>query len=174
MVSGESGEMAMIEVRELDKYEIDNVLSGRDYGHLACSLDDRPYIVPIHYVYDGSNIYIYTTEGKKYEIIRSNPHVCLQVEHVASNEDWQSVIVTGEAKQITKPKEREKAVRLIRSSNPSLTPAISVRWMDNWVRENREVIYCITPKTMTGRMSVKSKSHAVFAPPDAKRRSKIN
>lgn len=163
----------MIEVREMDNHEIDNVLSGHDYGHLACSRDDQPYIVPIHYVYDEANIYIYTTEGKKTEIIDTNPQVCLQVEEVASAEDWRSVIVTGKAKQITDPKEREKAIRLIRASNPSLTPAISVRWMDCWVRENREVIYRITPKMMTGRKSRPSKTKTVYTGNSNKRRTQI-
>ena len=155
----------MLEVRELDKYEIDNLLSGRDYGHLACSLDDQPYIVPVHYVYDGTNIFVYTTEGKKSEIIQSNPQICLQVEEVTSNEDWQSVIVFGSAKKITEPKQREKAIRLIRSSNPSLTPALSVRWMDCWVRENNEVVYRVTPRTMTGRTALKSRTKVVLARP---------
>lgn len=155
----------MIEVREMDSYEIDNVLSGRDYGHLACAKDEQPYIVPIHYVYDERSIYVYTTEGKKSEIIESNPQVCLQVEEVTSNEDWRSVIVFGKAEEIIEPKEREKAIRLIRSSNPTLTPALTVRWMDCWVRENREVIYRIVPKTMTGRMAVKPKTNAVLATP---------
>ena len=163
----------MIEVRELSKYEIDSVLSARDYGHLACSRDGEPYIVPIHFVYDGSVFFIYTTEGKKYEIIRANPKVCLQVENVAGNEDWQSVIVTGIATEITEPKERERAIRLVRTSNPSLTPALSVRWMDCWVRENREVIYSITPETMTGRRSVPSKTNAVFARPHSEEKMRI-
>ena len=163
----------MIEVREMDQFEIDNVISGRDYGHLACSQNDQPYVVPVHYVYDESRIYIYTTEGKKTEIIDSNPHVCLQVEEVTNGEDWRSVIVVGDASQITEPKEREKAIRLIRAGNPTLTPALSVRWMDCWVRENREVIYRITPTAMTGRMSVKAKTNAVFTRPSSKRRAQI-
>lgn len=163
----------MIEVQEMDKYEIDNVLAGRDYGHLACSEDDRPYIVPIHYVYDGTRIYIYTTEGKKTDIIQSNPQVCLQVEEVVNGEDWRSVVVVGKAQQILEPKDREKAIRLVRSSNPSLTPAISIRWMDCWVRENREVVYSITPEIITGRKSVNAETTAGFAGAGTKRRAQI-
>jgi nitroimidazol reductase NimA-like FMN-containing flavoprotein (pyridoxamine 5'-phosphate oxidase superfamily) len=167
------GGRTMIEVREMDNYEIDNLLSGRDYGHLACCKDDRPYVVPVHYVYDGSDIFIYTTEGKKSEIIQSNPLVCLQVEDVVNGEDWRSIIIEGTAIEISKPKEREKAIRLIRASNPSLTPAVSVRWMDCWVRENREVIYRITPKIKTGRKSVASELKAVFAKPRANEQMRI-
>ena len=38
----------MIEVREMDDEEIVDVLVRIGYGHLACSLNDKPYLVPIH------------------------------------------------------------------------------------------------------------------------------
>ncbi|MEQ1763517.1 MAG: pyridoxamine 5'-phosphate oxidase family protein [Pyrinomonadaceae bacterium] len=153
----------MIEVQEMEKCEIEEVLARVGYGHLACVRDDRPYIVPIHYAYDKPDIYIYTTDGMKSEIIRENPHVCLQVEEVVNNDDWRSVIVNGNAEQITALKEREEVVKLIRSTNPFLSPAISIRWMDNWIRENVEVVYRIKPYLITGRSTMKVKITAAFA-----------
>ena len=163
----------MIEVQEMTNSEIDDVLARIGYGHLACARNNRPYVVPIHYVYDKLKIYIYTTDGKKTDIIRDNPQVCLQVEEVVDNGDWRSVIINGEAERVTDRGEREKAVKLIRSSNPSLTPAISIRWMDNWVRENIEVVYRIRPTTITGRSTAKVKIRAAFAQPGDKQRSQI-
>jgi uncharacterized protein len=141
----------MIQVEEMRDSEIQGLLGRINYGHLACARDNQPYVVPVHYAYDNPNIYIYTTEGKKAEIIRDNPKVCLQVEDVADNGNWQSVIVMGEAEQITTIKEREEIVQLIRDVNPTLTPALSIRWMDNWVRENVEVLFRIVPRMITGR-----------------------
>jgi nitroimidazol reductase NimA-like FMN-containing flavoprotein (pyridoxamine 5'-phosphate oxidase superfamily) len=164
---------AMIEVLEMAKREIDEVLARVGYGHLACAQNDRPYVVPIHYVYDKLKIYIYTTEGKKTDILDANPKVCLQVEEVVDNDEWKSVIVHGEAERVTDRKEREKAVKLVRSINPTLTPAISIRWMDQWIRENREVVYRIEPHSMTGRSTLKVKISAAFARPGAKQRSQI-
>jgi nitroimidazol reductase NimA-like FMN-containing flavoprotein (pyridoxamine 5'-phosphate oxidase superfamily) len=163
----------MNEVQEMTDSEIGEVLARVGYGHLACARNNRPYVVPIHYVYDKLKIYIYTTDGKKTDIIRDNPQVCLQVEEVIDNGDWRSVIVNGEAKQVTDREEREKAVKLIRSVNPTLTPAISIRWMDHWVRENIEVVYRIRPDTITGRSSVKVKISAAFAQPGNKGGSQI-
>ena len=153
----------MIEVQEMVNREIEEVLARVGYGHLACVRDDRPYIVPIHYAYDKPDIYIYTTDGMKSDIIRANPHVCLQVEEVVDNNDWRSVIVNGDAEQITALKEREEVVKLIRSTNPFLSPAISIRWMDNWIRENVEVVYRIKPYLITGRSTMKVKITAAFA-----------
>ena len=141
----------MIQVEDMRDSEIEGLLGRVNYGHLACARDNQPYVVPVHYAYDRPNIYIYTTEGMKAEIIRDNPRICLQVENVVDNTNWQSVIVMGEAEQITSLSEREEIVELIRSVNPTLTPAISIRWMDAWVRENVEVIFRITPASVTGR-----------------------
>jgi len=164
---------AMIEVLQMTDNESKEVLARVGFGHLGCARNDRPYVVPIHFVYDNLKIYIYTTEGMKTDILRDNPQVCLQVEEVVDNGDWRSVIVNGEAKRVTDRDEREKAIKLIRAVNPTLTPAISIRWMDNWVRENIEVVYRIRPTTITGRSTVKVKISAAFAQPGDKQRSQI-
>ena len=145
----------MISVEELSQSQIDEVLERMNYGHLACVRDDRPYVVPVNYAFSDGNLFVYTTEGKKYEIIRVNPNVCLQVEDVKDNQTWHSVIVEGMAKQITAEPERKKALDLLVAINPTLTPAISIRWMDGWVRENIEVIYLIRPTVSSGRRSRK-------------------
>lgn len=163
----------MIEVQEMSDLEIDDVLERVGYGHFACSRNDRPYIVPINYAYDKFHIYIYTTDGMKSDIINANPQVCLQVEEVIDKTNWRSVVINGEAEQIIDPKEREAALTLILSTNPTLTPAISVRWMDSWVRENREVVYRIKPLTITGRSSVKLRVMAAVVPQGNKRRFQL-
>jgi nitroimidazol reductase NimA-like FMN-containing flavoprotein (pyridoxamine 5'-phosphate oxidase superfamily) len=144
----------MIEVRDLSDDEIAEFLKSTHYGHLACCRDGEPYIVPIHFAFDDGDIFVYTTEGKKFEIIKENPRVCLQAERVTDERHWQSVIVDGEAEQITDDAERQRARDLITATNPTLTPAVSIRWMDSWVRENIEVIYRIRPLQISGRKSV--------------------
>lgn len=155
----------MIEVRELLEHEIKHLLSAVAYAHLACTDGHQPYVVPIHYAYDPPYIYVYTTEGKKSEIISRNPRVCLQIEDVKDNRDWQSIIVEGEAEQLNDESQRTRALNAVVKVNPTLTPAVSIHWMDNWVRENIEVIYRIVPIEMSGRASVaKSESRAAFVP----------
>jgi nitroimidazol reductase NimA-like FMN-containing flavoprotein (pyridoxamine 5'-phosphate oxidase superfamily) len=153
----------MIEVQEMTDDEIDEVLQGVGFGHFACSRNNRPYVVPISYAYSKPNIYIYTTDGKKSDIIQDNPQVCLQVEDVINNNQWRSVVFNGTAEQIADREEREEVLKLILKTNPTLTPAISIRWMDNWVRENREVVYKIKPDAVTGRSALSVESRAALA-----------
>jgi uncharacterized protein len=164
----------MIAVEEMSNGDIKEVLKRVGYGHLGMVRGTHPYIVPIHYAYEDPYIYIYTTEGKKTEIIKDNPEVCLQVEDVRDNQDWQSVIVTGEAVRITDTEEREHALKFILALNPTLTPAVSIRWMDSWVRENIEVVYRILPRMLTGRATIEhSGATAEFSAREKKRKSTI-
>ena len=165
----------MIEVKELTDDEIIELLKSAGYGHLGCSRGNEPYVVPIHFAFDDGEIFVYTTEGKKYEIIKQNPRVCLQAEEVIDNQHWQSVIVDGEATQIIDETERERAMKLILAVNSTLTPAVSVRWLDSWVRENIEVIYRIHPLEMSGRRSsTGSLDNANFIPSSERTRNILN
>lgn len=141
----------MVEVEELNSAEIEELLKSIGYGHLACSHNDIPYVVPVHFAFDDGVIFIYTTEGKKSVIIHENPNVCLEAEMVVDNQNWQSVIVNGVAERLRDETERQHALELITKANPTLSPAVSIRWLDNWVRENIEVVYRITPERTSGR-----------------------
>ena len=164
----------MIAVEEMNKGEIREVLKRVGYGHLGMARGNYPYVVPVQYAYDDPYIYIYTTEGKKTEIINDNPEVCLQVEDVKTDQDWVSIIATGTAERITDKTERKRALEFILESNPSLTPALSVRWMDNWIRENKEVIYRVEPRMLTGRVTIEYTGFfADSAAPEKKRKSRI-
>lgn len=163
----------MIEVQEMRRDDMVELLKRVHFGHLGCSRDNVPYVVPVSYAYTDAGIYIYTTEGKKSEIIRENPHVCLQVEDIVDNRDWKSVIVTGEAKQVADEAERDMALKLIAEINPTLTPAVSIRWMDSWVRENVEVVLRIEPRTMTGRETIGGSDSGVPFAPSGQRDSTI-
>jgi len=143
----------MIEILEMRDGEIYDLLRRVGYGHLACSQDDQPYIVPIYFAYDGGDIFIYTTIGKKSVAMDTNPKVCLQVEEFNSNGAWRSVVVTGEAFRITAAEDREMAVDLIRQKNPSFMPALAIKWSKDWIRKNVEAVYRIKILWMTGRMS---------------------
>ena len=154
----------MIEVEDLSESEVIEILNRVGFGHLACCRDNRPYVVPVHYVYDDGTIFIYTTEGKKFEIIKENPNVCLQIEDVTDNQHWTSVIVDGVAEQIKHGPEHDRALELIVAVNPTLTPAVSIRWMDDWVRENIEVVYRVTPTATSGRRSVDRTGSTPFVP----------
>ena len=143
------------EVLDLNEQEIDDMLHRNNYGHFGCTLNDKPYVVPINFVYEMPFLYVYTTAGMKSKILDMNPEVCLQVEEIIDRGDWRSVIIQGNATRIIDPIERERIFKLILETNPTLMPAMSIRWTDNWIRENKEVVYRIDPTERSGRYAQK-------------------
>jgi uncharacterized protein len=134
--------------------EMKALLRAVGFGHLGCARDNRPYVVPMHYAYDGENVYFFTTEGMKTGYIDENPTVCLQVEEVQDAAHWRSVMATGRAERLTKTEEVEHAMQLVTRSNPSLSPALNLTQLDAWGRANQIALYRLRPEILDGRMTV--------------------
>ena len=134
--------------------EMHVLLQRESFGHLGCSREGRPYVVPMHYAYDGKELYFFTTEGMKTQFIGVNPQVCLQIEEVTDSSHWRSVMVIGRADRVTKREETERGMKLISERNPSLSPAISATQLDSLGREVDIALYRITPELIDGRKTV--------------------
>lgn len=144
----------MIKVTDMTVEEMRALLRRVGFGHLGCSRDGRPYVVPMHYAYDSQDIYFFTTEGTKTEFIEANPQVCLQVEELTDAAHWQSVMVTGQAERLSQPDQLERAMQLLTERNPTLSPAINETRLDAWGRPNNVTIYRLRPDIMDGRRAV--------------------
>ena len=141
----------MLEVEDMTPAETHELLKRQHFGHLGCARDDRPYVIPMHYAYDGQDLYFFTTTGMKTRFIDANPQVCLQVEEVSDSTHWRSVMVTGSAEHLTENEEMQRAMKQITERNPSLAPAISATQLDAWGREVDIAIYRIRPEIIDGR-----------------------
>lgn len=144
----------MIEVEEMETTEMYRLLEVVGYGHLGCTRENRPYVVPIHYAYEHPHIYIFTTEGMKTEFIADNPEVCLQVEEVDDSMHWKSVVATGKAERLTTQEDIEHATGHITKRNPTLAPALNKMWIDPWGRASSVVLFRVTPQIVSGRKTV--------------------
>lgn len=141
----------MLDVKEISRGEMAALLLRGTFGHLGCSRDGHPYVVPMNYAYDSESLYFFTTEGTKTEYISANHEVCFQVEEITDPSPWQSVIVFGRAERVTRPDDMERAIRLIAERNPTLTPALNRTTISAWTRLNNIVIYCVRPHSIHGR-----------------------
>lgn len=79
----------------LSREQIERVLLREVVGRIGCHGDGRTYIVPITYAYDGGHVYGHSAEGKKIRMMRADPHVCFEVDHMDDMAHWQSVIAWG-------------------------------------------------------------------------------
>ncbi|MCK5794940.1 MAG: pyridoxamine 5'-phosphate oxidase family protein [Anaerolineales bacterium] len=52
-----------------DRKTLDSIIRNAKICHLACCLNDQPYVIPISFGYDGKTIYFHTALiGKKNEV----------------------------------------------------------------------------------------------------------
>jgi nitroimidazol reductase NimA-like FMN-containing flavoprotein (pyridoxamine 5'-phosphate oxidase superfamily) len=144
----------MLKVEDMAPAEMHALLQRESFGHLGCSRDGRPYVVPMDYAYDGKELYFFTTEGMKTQFIEANPKVCLQVEEITDSTHWRSVMVIGQAERLTNADETQRAMQMIVERNPSLSPAISETQLDTWGRAVDIALYRIRPELIDGRKTV--------------------
>ena len=86
---------------KLADHEIDTLLQGEIVGRLGIYAAGKIYVVPIGYVFDGNALYSHTYDGQKLEMMRANPNVCFEVDHIAKLAVWQSAIVWGTFEELT-------------------------------------------------------------------------
>ena len=144
----------MLKVEDMSANEMHALLQREGFGHLGCARDGRPYVVPMHYAYDGKELYFFTTQGMKTQYIDTNPQVCFQVEEITGRTHWRSVMVIGRATEITSDEEMQRGMKFITERNPSLTPAISATQLDSIGRAVDIALYRITPEIIDGRQTV--------------------
>jgi nitroimidazol reductase NimA-like FMN-containing flavoprotein (pyridoxamine 5'-phosphate oxidase superfamily) len=111
-------------VGELTEPEIESILRTQAIGHLACSNDEKLYLVPITYYFEDGAIYSYTNEGAKTHIMQENPKVCFQVEEIANEHSWRSVIAWGRYEELPKSKQEEVMTRLQHWAEDALSKGI--------------------------------------------------
>ncbi|MBI5156344.1 pyridoxamine 5'-phosphate oxidase family protein [Candidatus Peregrinibacteria bacterium] len=78
----------------LSDADMDELLVSGIFGHLGYCDGNKPYVVPLAYVFHDGVIYGQTTEGRKIDLVRKNPLVCFQVQH-ERNYEWRSVLCWG-------------------------------------------------------------------------------
>jgi uncharacterized protein len=98
-------------IRELSRDECLHVLARTRLARLACSQENQPYVVPVYLGLDESSGYLYgfTTPGQKVAWMRANPLVCVEVDEVATFDEWVSVIAIGRFEELAEPPEGDDA-----------------------------------------------------------------
>ncbi len=86
---------------ELSRAQMEALLLSQVTGRIGCHAEGRTYVVPVTYAYADGNIYGYTGEGLKVELMRKNPQVCFEVDHEANLAHWESVIIQGEYEELS-------------------------------------------------------------------------
>lgn len=143
---------------ELNATQIEDLLKALPTGRIGCHADGVTYVVPVNYVYDGTNLYIHSAKGMKIDMMRKNPEVCFQADAITNLRNWESIICWGRFQEITDLFEREFAMqRIVNKVMPlmrdeSAQPSHGFITDANEVGDNVELIlYKIVLTKKTGR-----------------------
>ena len=145
-------------LRELNDIQIENLLKEELIGRIGCHSAETMNVVPVNYVYDGTNIYCHSAKGMKIDMMRENPQVCFEVDKIKDITNWESVIAWGKFEEITDIGEKQQVLQKLVDR---ITPYImddSVTREHGFVDEESDVgttieliIYKIVVARKTGR-----------------------
>lgn len=107
-----------------DKEKIEDVLNKAKVIRLAMCRDGKPYVVPMNFGYEDGVLYLHSApRGTKIDILRSNPHVCIEadieVETTTSEipckwgAKYRSVVGFGKAGVIKDTEEKKAALEVL-------------------------------------------------------------
>lgn len=142
---------------DLTQAECEKIVAANRYAHMACCDGDEPYLVPITYVYDGGFFYGFTHEGTKIELLRKNPKMCVQVENVKGEREWESVMCWGLFEPVTGAENVQRVKMLfaeqhgasvLAGEEPAISPMVQRL---NVPRDENIVVYRMQPYRVTGR-----------------------
>jgi nitroimidazol reductase NimA-like FMN-containing flavoprotein (pyridoxamine 5'-phosphate oxidase superfamily) len=139
----------------LNEAQIEMVLRRETIGRIGCHADGRTYVVPVTYAYDGEAVYAHSAEGLKLRVMRKNPRVCFEVEHVDSLAEWRCVIAQGEFEELAGAAASAAMELLITRLAPlttgeTNTPTFGFRG-DGPERDRRPCVYRVRLVERTGR-----------------------
>ena len=119
-------------VGNLTEIQIDELLERQIVGRIGCSINNKIYVVPISYAYEGKSIYAHTYEGMKIDAMRANPGVCFEVDDYGDMSNWQSVIAWGTYEEITDPADRAAAIQILLHRNLPMRSSATTHIGKHW------------------------------------------
>jgi hypothetical protein len=143
-------------IGQLSPPEIENLLHKEMIARIGCHTGGYPYVVPVTYVYDGEAIIGYSPDGLKLTMMRRNPKVCVEVDHIDDLATWRSVIATGTFQELSGA-EAEEALGKLESrllSRKVSATAVPSHGLDPHARSLGRVrfsVYRITLEHKAGR-----------------------
>jgi len=152
----------------LNAAEIENLLRQEITGRIGCHADDVTYVVPISYSYDGTYIYARTFEGMKLNMMRKNPSVCFQVDHMQNMANWQSVIAWGKFEELTEKQLRNNALKHLIDRHVPLIASKTVQLTAEWpfpavdLEVIKGVVFRIKVEKKTGRFERNEESFGIY------------
>ncbi len=163
-----------------DKEKIERFLTEKRVGTLSmCDREEKPYAVPVNYIYRNGKIYIHGMgSGKKNAILAENPSVCFTVfEEFGTVTDpvpckcdtsYLSVVIFGKAVLVQDLNEKTQALtQFLEKFMPHFFKnPLSAQFVEKYHSsfDNKAVaVYCICPEALTAKENPIDMEHMFHA-----------
>jgi nitroimidazol reductase NimA-like FMN-containing flavoprotein (pyridoxamine 5'-phosphate oxidase superfamily) len=144
------------DIQTLSPGECQKLLETSKLGHLGCHTKDEIYVVPITYIFDNNYFLCHSRQGKKIEIMRKNPKVCIQVEEVKDFFNWKSVIAWGDYEELKGDDAMVAMLSLIsKIYEPSDNPHLSSLARDMCAVIETSMVFRIKVQKLSGRFETR-------------------
>ena len=147
-------------IRELSHAQCTTLISENRLARLACSSGNQPYLVPIFYAYAERCAYSFTMQGRKLDMMRSNPQVALLVEEKGEARAWKSVVAEGRFEELPDRigfnRERDRAWSLLSHHANWWEPGALKPVIPPLAENSLHVFFRIHVERMSGREAVES------------------
>lgn len=134
-------------IEEMSLGEIKEFVLEQKVGRVGCHAEGETYVVPVIFAWHNDCFYVYTTEGKKIEMMRANEQICFEVDEYLAGGRWRSVIVQGAYEEL-RGEEAGRALEIISERFQSSSPRASD---DDRGAGRVPVAFLIRVKGITGR-----------------------
>lgn len=87
-------------IEEMTYHECRALLAETNLARLACAQNNQPYIVPVHVEFHDTCLYGFAGLGQKIEWMRENPLVCVELDRLTTDRQWETVVVFGQYEEL--------------------------------------------------------------------------
>jgi hypothetical protein len=145
--------------KEMSTNECEDLLARASVWRLGCTMENRPYIVPIHLGFAPGSLSGFATMGQKIDWMRQNPQVCVETDEIRSQTDWSSVLVEGRYEEFPDTAEyfsQRLTAQTLLEKNAPFWWKVGVEAGQTRQRFDRDhaVFFCIHIDRMTGRKAL--------------------
>ncbi|MFP4625975.1 MAG: pyridoxamine 5'-phosphate oxidase family protein [Natronomonas sp.] len=136
-------------MEELPEEATDAVLRQMGYGFLGLATGDRPYVIPMSFGYDGTELFFQmNAEGRKYDFIESRTLACFTVfSFEPETGRSRSIIVDGIMEEI--PEDETSAAYEALADNANFGTDLDI-W-GKPLESSTPILFVLRPDEITGR-----------------------
>jgi len=143
-----------------DPQEMERVLSAVRIMTVACCLHNQPYLFTVDFAWDPATRELWfhcATEGRKMNILRANPQVCVTVVedrgyiHGECDHAYRSLIMEGEAHVVTGLSEKRRGLQLLARKHETQPEVVLSRFAGDEEAVRKVGMIRISVETISGK-----------------------